>query len=262
MTAIVFDTETVGIKTQTLLNVGYKIVDINPSTAEVTKTYVNRDYIVRDLINNEILMLNDAFVGAEKWEQYKQNIASGGAILRTIEQILTTMQNDINRHKVKFGYAYNASFDIDKITKTANQYGIPNPLDSITVFDIWAYAFNHICLTDEYVAYMKANELFTESKRFIRTSVEGVIAFLEKNPSFVEDHTALSDVEWELRILQEVIRRGCDITQRETRGKNIPSGKLFRKTFNIQGVDVEVEFTKTIGKFDIDSDYIKFVNEL
>ncbi len=99
MTAIVFDTETVGIKTQTLLNVGYKIVDINPSTAEVTKTYVNRDYIVRDLINNEMLMLNDAFVGAEKWVQYMQILASGGALLRPIEQILTPKRKQINPHK-------------------------------------------------------------------------------------------------------------------------------------------------------------------
>lgn len=259
MNVLVFDTETVGMRTQTLLNVGYKIVDINPSTGEISKELVKRDYIVRDHFNNDLLMINDMFVGVEKWEKMKQNVANGGAILRSTEQIFATMSNDIEKHKPLFGYAYNCDFDIARFTETADRYGITNPIGALTIYDLWSYAYNHICVNDDYVKYMKEHELYTDSGRFIRTSVEGVTAFLNQNPDFVEDHTALSDVEWELRILQEVIRRGCDITKPMRRGKNIASGKIFKKTFIIDGQTIEVEYTKTIGK--LDGDIVKFVKD-
>ena len=66
MKIIVFDTETVGCNTQTLLNVGYAIVDINEQSGEMRKICCAKDYIVSDLIKNKMLMLNDMFVGAER----------------------------------------------------------------------------------------------------------------------------------------------------------------------------------------------------
>lgn len=259
MNVIVFDTETVGVKSQALLNVGYKVVDINPSTAEV-KELCKRDYIVRKHFQNEMLMINDMFVGEEKYMLFKQNIENGGAILRTVEQIFSTMANDIAKHKVTFGYAYNCDFDTDKFTKTADQYGIANPIANIEVFDLWAYAYQFICNTPDYIAYCKENELLTETQRYIKTSVEGVTAFLNKDKDFVEEHTALSDVEWELRILQEVIRRGCDITKKLPRAKFIPSGKVFTKTLIINGESIEVNYTKMSKSWD-KADTIRFINE-
>lgn len=259
MNVIVFDTETVGVKSQALLNVGYKVVDINPSTAEV-KELCKRDYIVRKHYQNEMLMINDMFVGEEKYMLFKQNIENGGAILRTVEQIFSTMANDIAKHKVTFGYAYNCDFDTDKFTKTADQYGIANPIAELPIFDLWAYAYEYICKNEDYIAYCKENELLTETQRFIKTSVEGVTAFLNKDKDFVEEHTALSDVEWELRILQEVIRRGCDITKKLPRAKFIPSGKVFTKTLIINGESIEVNYTKMSKSWD-KADTIRFINE-
>lgn len=260
MNVIVFDTETVGVQTQALLNVGYVIADINPTTAE-TKILVSRDYIVRNHFSNEMLMLNDMFVGAEKWAVMKQNVANGGTILRTIPQIFSTMSRDIAKHKPIFGYAYNCEFDTDKFEKTAIQFGLPNPLANIPIHDLWGYAYHHICNTPDYIAYMKANELFTETKRFIKTSVEGVTAFLTDNPNFVEEHTALSDVGWELKILQEVILRGCDITKPKRRGKSLPSGVVFTKTLVVEGEEIEVNYTKMSRKWDT-ADRIEFINEV
>lgn len=260
MNVIVFDTETVGVQTQSLLNIGYTIVDINPSTAEV-KHLISRDYIVRNHYQNEMLMLNDMFVGAEKWAVMKQNVDSGGAILRNIPQIFTTMSNDIARYKPNFGFAYNCEFDTDKFEKTAIQFGIANPIANIPIHDLWGYAYHYICTTPEYIAYMKAHELFTETKRFIKTSVEGVTAYLNDNPNFTEEHTALSDVGWELKILQEVVKRGCDITKPMRRGKSIPSGVVFTKTLVVEGEEIEVNYTKMSRKWD-NADRIEFINEV
>lgn len=260
MNVIVFDTETVGVQTQSLLNVGYTIVDLDLQTANINKVYVSRDYLIRNHFENEMLMLNDMFVGAEKWELMKQNVANKGAILRTIPQIFKTLSNDIAKYKPLFGYAYNSEFDEDKFEKTAIQFGLPNPIATIPIHDLWGYAYHYICTTAEYVAYMKAHELFTDTKRFIKTSVEGVTAYLNDDPNFTEEHTALSDVQWELKILQEVLRRGCDITKPKKRGKMIPSGVVFHKTLVIDGQEVEVDYTKMSRKWDT-ADKITFINE-
>ena len=257
---IVFDTETVGCNTQTLLNVGYAIVDINEQSGEVRKICCAKDYIVSDLIKNKMLMLNDMFVGAEKYTMYEDNIKWGGTKCHTIQKIFSIMANDIAKYNVEAGYAYNCQFDTDKFTKTAIQYGIINPLGTLPIYDIWGYAYQYICETPDYIAYCKAHELFTETKRFIQTSVEGVTAYLTDNPQFKEDHTALSDVQWELKILSEVIARGCDITKHIKRGGNIPSGKVFTKRLTIDGQTIEVKYTKMSRKWDNAED-ITFIDE-
>ena len=86
MNIVVFDTETVGCNTQTLLNVGYEIVKLDLQTAEV-KVLCAKDYLVSDLISNEMLMLNDMFVGADKYAMYLNNIAKGGAKCHSIKKI-------------------------------------------------------------------------------------------------------------------------------------------------------------------------------
>ena len=244
MKCLVFDTETVGVITQDLLNVGYKIIDLNPATAEYT-TLVKRDYIVADLINNVPLMINDMFVGAEKYGMFMALLESKQAIKHNIGKIFEIMRNDIAKHKPMFAYAYNCSFDTDKFEKTSDKFKIENPIGNLVVHDIWAYAVNYICRTDEYIEWAKANEIFTESGCYIKTSVESVVKFLTNNLDFKETHTALDDCGWETEILVECIKRGCDITQPMKKGGNIASGKVFTKTMVLpDGEVIEIEYTK------------------
>lgn len=248
MNIVVFDTETAGCKTQTLLNVGYKVVDLNPITAE-SKTLVQRDYIVRAVLQNELFMLNDMFVGEEKLLQLRANVERGGAVLRTIEQIFAQMRADLMRYKCIAGYAYNSAFDVDKFARTATQYGIDNPLDGLPVFDLWGMAYEFICKTDDYIAFCKEYQMLTESKRFFKTSVEGVTAFLTGNPNFVEEHTALSDTGWELKILQECVKRGANPFGAYDHGF-IPSGYVFHKTIvTPDGEEIALEYTRTARKW-------------
>ena len=93
MNILVFDTETVGVITQDLLNVGYKIIDLNPATSEST-TLVKRDYLVADLYNNTPLMIYDMFVGAEKYGIYTALLERKQIIKHSIEKIFDIMRND------------------------------------------------------------------------------------------------------------------------------------------------------------------------
>lgn len=244
MKCLVFDTETVGVITQDLLNVGYKIIDLNPATGKY-ETLVKRDYIVADLYNNVPLMINDMLVGAEKYGKFTALLESKQAIKHNIGKIFDLMQNDMTKYKPMFGFAYNCGFDTDKFEKTADKFKIDNPLSGLPILDIWAFAVNYICRTDEYIAWAKANEMFTDSGYYIKTSVESVVKYLTSNLDFVEEHTALDDCGWETEILVECVKRGCDITQPMAKGGNIASGKVFTKTMVLpNGETIEIEYTK------------------
>ena len=262
MNIIVFDTETLGMKSQDLLNVGYRVLDLNPITGEV-KMLCERDMIDLNLFSAvsklyaykgcleedmEIILTNN-FLSRAKYEKYVNAINLKKIERHSIRKIFEIMSQDLAKYQVICGYAYNSNFDTDKFNKTAIKFGLVNPIEKLPIFDIWAYAVNHICRTEEYIQWAKDNQIFTASESYISTSVESVVKFLTNNLEFVEDHTALSDTQWETAILLECLRRKCDITRAEQRGSNIESGKVFNKTIVLPtGERLEFEYTKTVTK--------------
>ena len=173
---------------------------------------------MRDVYRNIMWMRNDMFVGDEKLAVMAHNIAHKGAIERTEKQVFEQLAKDIDRYGVAFGYAYNCKFDTDKFAKTAIAYGLENPLEKIKVLDLWGFAYWNICVSAEYQEFCREHDLKTKSGKFFPTSVEGVTAYLNRDPDFKEEHTALSDVYWELRILRECGKRGQNIFEWVTRG--------------------------------------------
>ena len=250
MNILIFDTETIGKVSQDLINVGYKIVDVNIQAGTFT-TLVERDYIVGSLYNNTVYCMNDDFVGATKYGMFTEALESKKAIKRSIKQIFKTLENDLKRHKVLFGYAYNCAFDVDKFKRTSETLGIENPIQNLPIFDIWAYSYAYICNTEDYKQWAKDNAVYTDSEKYIPTSVESVCKYLYKNLDFVEDHTALSDVQHETYILMECVKRGCDITRGMERAKLIPSGKVFNEVLVLpDGQEVSFEYTKAYKRGD------------
>lgn len=245
MRVIVFDTETIGKVSQDLLNIGYKIIDIDIQKGTYT-LLVERDYLVRDLINNRVYCINDDFVGAEKYGKFLLALEQKQVIKRNIPQIFTTLSNDLKKYKVLFGYAFNCDFDIDKFVKTAIEFEIGNPLENLPIFDIWAYAYQYICDTAEYQEWAKENNVLTPTEMYLQTSVEGICKYLYNNLDFVEQHTALSDVQHETNILMECVNRGCDITRPLPKAKRLKSDKIFTKTIVLpNGVCIEFDYKTT-----------------
>lgn len=217
MNIIVFDTETAGIKTQSLYNVGYMIVDLDLRTFTY-RTKVKRDYVMRDVHSNVMWLRNDMFVGDNKLAVIKHNIAHKGAILRTEKQVFEQIARDLDRYGVEYGYAYNCQFDTDKFAKTAIAYGLENPLERITVLDLWGFAYWNIYVTPTYQEFCNTHELRTKSGKFFPSSVQSITQYLNNDVNFVEEHTALSDVYWELQILCECGKRGQNIFEWRIRG--------------------------------------------
>lgn len=233
MNLIIFDTETIGKVSQDLLNVGYKIIDLNIQKGSY-ETLCERDYLIRNLIDNEVYCINDDFVGMSKYTMYKGLLADGKIIKRNLKQIYETLLNDIKKHHVLFGYAYNCQFDLNKFSKQVPD-GMTNPFDTIPVFDIWDYAIQFIINTSEYKEWALANGIITESERYISTSVESVCKYLYNNLDFVEDHTALSDVQHETEILVECVKRGADITRELKTNHFIKSDKELTEIIVVNG---------------------------
>jgi hypothetical protein len=240
MNIIIFDTETIGKVSQDLLNVGYKIIDLNIQTGD-GKVLCERDYLVRALIDNEVYCINDDFVGIKKYMMYKGLLADGKIIKRNLKQIYTTLLNDIKKHQVLFGYAYNCNFDLDKFKRHCPD-GVVNPFDTIPVFDIWDYAANLICQTEDYKEWALANNQITQTEKYISTSVEAVARYLYNNLEFVEDHTALSDVQHETEILIECVKRGADITRPMKSNHFIKTEKVLTETIVVDGVETEIKY--------------------
>ena len=240
MNIIVFDTETIGKVSQDLINVGYKIGDLNIQTGEM-KVLCERDYIITNLINNKIYCINDDFVGLAKYDMYQGLIADGKAIKRSLPQIYKTLANDIAKHNVIFGYAYNCQFDLDKFKKQVPD-GMENPLDKIPVFDIWDYAIQYICETDAYKKWALENNQVTQTEQYISTSVEAVARYLYNNLNFIEDHTALSDVQHETEILIECVKRGADITRALKTNHRIKSDKELKEIIVVDGQEFEINY--------------------
>lgn len=240
MNIIIFDTETIGKVSQDLLNVGYKIIDLNMQTEEY-EVLCERDYLVRALIDNKVYCINDDFVGEKKYTMYQGLLADGKIIKRNLKQIYTTLLNDIKKHQVIFGYAYNCDFDLDKFKRHCPD-GMTNPFDTIPVFDIWDYAANLICQTEEYKEWALANNQITQTEKYISTGVEAVARYLYNNLDFIEDHTALSDVQHETEILVECVKRGADITRPMKSNHFIRTEKVFTEIIVVDGIEMEIEY--------------------
>jgi hypothetical protein len=258
MNIIIFDTETLGFQSQDLLNIGYRIVDIDIFNKNF-QTLCTRDMLdlnlyraVKKIANHKgcfekdiANILTSNFLPQSKMDIYDKLIETKSIERHNIKTMFKIMANDMAKYSVVFGYAYNCAFDIDKFEKTAQKYGLENPIANLPIFDIWAYAVNYICYSKDYIAWAKENEIFTQKEIYISTSVESVTKYLNKDLNFVEEHTALSDTKWEVNILLKCLRLGCDITKAEKRGKFIPSGKvLHKKIVTPNGEVIEFDYTK------------------
>ena len=262
MNIIIFDTETLGFKSQDLLNVGYRIIDLDIFSKSY-KVLCERDMLdmnlwqavkkfsqIKGCLEEDIeTILSQQFLPQNKMQMYETLLKNKQIERHCIRKVFEIMQEDMQKFSVVFAYAYNCNFDIDKFEKTSLKYNIPNPLKDTPVFDIWAYATNHICYTEDYIKWARENEIFTQTESYISTSVESITKYLLQDLSFVESHTALSDTQWETKILVHCFLQGCDITKQEKRGAYIPSGKVFhKKIITPQGEIIEFDYHKSLNR--------------
>lgn len=201
MNRLVFDTETTSLDKPFCYDVGYYV--INDEGAVLKRIH----YVVEQVWHN--LPLFESAYYKEKRAKYVTLMRAKKAIMDKWGYIMQSLARDIKNYEITEAYAYNSAFDDKVFTFNCDWYKCINPLDNVSVHDIWGYASEVITNRQDYREFCEKNERFTDSGNY-SGNAETVYQFLTNNPSFVEEHMGLYDSEIEATILVECVKRGCE----------------------------------------------------
>lgn len=201
MNVVIFDTETISVDKPFCYNVGYCIFD-----TEKEEVITEHDFVIEQVWHNPMLFSTAYY--AEKKPLYISAMRGKKTHMEKWGYVTQFMAREFKALQVVAGYAYNSGFDEKVFDYNCEWFKTINPFDNIPVFDIRGYVHNKIAFKKDYQGFLERYNLFTDSGNY-STTAENVYRYLTNNPEFNEEHTALSDSQIELSILQHTIHRGC-----------------------------------------------------
>lgn len=180
------DTETVGGASNPtgMYNVGVVIHDKAGNIFATTSLLVMEHY-------DEIAKDDYAKQNFNKYAEYLRN--GGISAVATEAEAYTIVENLCKFYGVKYVMAYNSAFDFCKTC-------FSSLLDTFEFIDIYLMALQTITHKAGYAKFCRANEMWSKSGKTCATSVESVYSYLHNDPTFKEEHTALSDAMQEMEI--------------------------------------------------------------
>ena len=201
MNICIFDTETTSLEKPFCYNIGYNIYNTKKQEAIIQK-----DFVVEQIWHN-LPLFHSAYY-AEKRPTYITKMRLRQAKMEKIGYITQKMIRDFKNFDVKNAYAYNSDFDKKVFDFNCDWFKIINPFENIPIFDIRGYAHQFIVNNPAFEIFCEDNQLFTDALNY-STTAETIYQFLTNDINFVEEHTALADVEIETIILQYCINNGA-----------------------------------------------------
>lgn len=214
---LVLDTETAGNFDHPLIyNIGWQVID------KKGNVYLTEEYLINEIFFNANLM-NTAYYREKIPFYYKELQAgrllavNGAYVWERLEDIKKTFP------KIKI-CAYNAGFDKFALECTFNK-----PLESESFIDIWNMFFTFTEKSKKYQDFCEKNG-YTYIDKYgnikLRTKAEIAYRYIKNDTSFIENHTALKDVQIEVEILTFIIR------QKKRIKKDIKILKEFEKSLD------------------------------
>lgn len=245
MKICVFDTETTSLEKPYCYNIGYLILD-----TESRACLVKREFVIEQIWHN-LPLFNTAYYAS------KRSIYVGALRARTIRMekfgyVTQQMLRDFRNYEVECAFAYNSAFDEKVFNFNCDWFKVINPFETIPISDIRGFV-HHFMIDDTFRAWCEENNAFTESGHY-STTAEALTRYIRSDPSFTEDHTALSDSEIEAEILFTCLDRGADLNG-DYQAKRSIERKVTREfTIDLPGEKIIVEGTratyyKTKNKF-------------
>lgn len=207
------DTETIGsINTKNHegvvpFEIGVKVYDnINQ------KVVFSRSFIVQKIFNNRYAMLGS--FSANKYPQYKEVISNDkiNYFMGSVKTIFEKIQRLIDKYDIKIMVAHNGDFDKNALSRLGKDFNIESPFDNLDLLDTMEIS-TIITNTKKYCDYCKANKdiidkakkesAFMTGSGRVRLTAQAIYSYIINNPQYQESHTALNDIDDEIRIYQE-----------------------------------------------------------
>ncbi len=191
---MVLDTETLGIAPKNVVyDIAWKIVD---KRGNVYKTCA---YLVEEVICDKELMKTAYYY--DKMPHYRMMYKQGLRIMKPLEEIRQELISDLKT--IDVFSAYNAQFDIGAILKT---FGIDINGMKKEIYCIWKNSAHIYGLRKMYKEFCIEYGLYSEVGN-VKTNAECIYRYLTGKHDFIEEHTALEDVEIEHEILKHLFRQ-------------------------------------------------------
>lgn len=193
MSVLILDCETIDIKYNFICDLAWGIVDRNQM--HTTKNFIVQEHLTR--------MASGSF-SEPKMAATMAEIANGNATIKPYHEIMAELKADITQ--AKYVYAYNASFDRDKVIKTCQVLQLTEYAEHFSKTenyekwrDLWAWASHTILYKKSFLDFCEVHNLVTP-KGFCSTSAETCLKYLRNDPEYEEKHTALADIQDEFEI--------------------------------------------------------------
>ena len=198
-----FDTETTNdLNDPICYDFGFSVIDENG------KVYEQGSYVVADIFLDKAMMESAYF--KDKIPQYWEDIKSGKRMLRRWKTIKHIIKEVMRQHSIDTVVAHNIRFDYLSTATTQRylttskwRYFFPYGTKFVDTLNMTRETFKNDA---DYIKFCEDNEYLTAYKK-PKYTAEVVYRFLINDPSFVESHTGLEDVEIEREIFVECLRR-------------------------------------------------------
>lgn len=176
---------------------------IHTRSGEIVAQY---NALVREVFTNPKQMMG-AFYAAKTFTHYAPMLDSNQIKMQSWADIVAQFQTDMLEHNPKVITAYNLGFDLRALRRTNKKLGNgPMVPYSVKLIDIWQFACEVMLNKKTYKKIARENGWITRVGN-IRTSAEMAYRFCAGDFGFKEDHTALSDVQIEVKILKKCLAK-------------------------------------------------------
>ena len=176
---------------------GWSIVDTKGNV------YKEQSFVNRDIFVYERELMNSAYYGW-KIPRYVEDLRNGKRKMASTYEIRKAMLADMELYHITEVVAHNARFDRDALdtiqrwtTKSKYRYWFPYGTE---IWDTMKMARDVIHKMPTYRRFCEEHGFLTANGRLSATA-ENLYRFIIKDPTFVESHTGLEDVQIEREIM-------------------------------------------------------------
>lgn len=176
---------------------GWSIVDTKGNV------YKEQSFVNRDIFVYERELMDSAYYGW-KIPRYVEDLQNGKRKMASTYEIRKAMLADMELYHITEVVAHNARFDRDALdtiqrwtTKSKYRYWFPYGTE---IWDTMKMARDVIHKMPTYRRFCEEHGFLTANGR-LSTTAENLYRFIIKDPTFVESHTGLEDVQIEREIM-------------------------------------------------------------